>query len=326
MASRPRSSPVTKPVPLFESSLSTGLPALYVIIPVLNGWPKTQRCLQALQGSRCKDFRVVVVDHGSTDVTKTALPRDFPSVCHLLGDAGLWWAGATNLGIRFALKQGASHLLLLNNDCFVTPDTLPALAAHARLLRGRDAAVAPMQRDPTSGRLHGTGFTTCLTLGFPTLRFPPWLHSRSPHPALHKTRLIMGGRGVILPAGLLRRVGLLDELNLPHYLADHDFYLRCRKQGIALFIATDAQVDVDTTRTSLAAKPEAGPFALFLETLKNPRSHRNIQAQCHFFRKHYPLPGLYPLGVALNFLRYFILYLLRKITVRSPPFLGGGPG
>ncbi len=38
------------------------------------------------------------------------------------------------------------------------------------------------------------------------------------------------------------------------YLADHDFYLRCQRQGVRLLIAQHIDVFVDETRTSVAAE------------------------------------------------------------------------
>ncbi len=122
------------------------------------------------------------------------------------------------------------------------------------------------------------------------------------------TKLIIGGRGVIIPLSIFQRVGMFDENKLPQAGSDHDFYLRCRRQGIPLFIAPDTSVYVDNTRTTLAAKVETMSFPQFLQTLVDRRSHRNIRDLTALFKFHYPIKGLHHLGVALNLLRYFILY------------------
>ncbi len=84
------------------------------------------------------------------------------------------------------------------------------------------------------------GVTSCFLLGFSTL-IPPagWYRFRYPA-GLVPTPLICGGRGVILSAATFQQVGMLDEEHLPHYGADHDFYFRCRKAGLQLFICMDS--------------------------------------------------------------------------------------
>ncbi len=109
---------------------------IHIIIPVFNGWPQTKVCLDALRASSYRDLEIIVVDHGSTDETKKALPAEYPEVVHLLGEPTLWWTGATNLGIRTATNRGAGTIMLLNNDCYVTPETIERLMAHGQRTRG----------------------------------------------------------------------------------------------------------------------------------------------------------------------------------------------
>ena len=82
--------------------------------------------------------------------------------------------------------------------------------------------------------------------------------------------MIGGGRGVILPTALFARHGLFDAEALPHYYADHEFYLRVQRQGVHLFVATQAYVDVDDYHTSLANRPETLSLRQFLFTLSKP--------------------------------------------------------
>src|SRR5665811_363959 len=100
------------------ASGSTNGEGVYVVIPVFNGWEQTELCLRSIEDSSYA-VTAVVVDHGSTDATRTELPRMFPNVVHLLDSDELWWTGATNRGIRCALSSGASHVALLNSDCEV---------------------------------------------------------------------------------------------------------------------------------------------------------------------------------------------------------------
>lgn len=281
---------------------------LSVVIPVFNGWPQTRHCLQALYDSKDAAFTVIVVDHGSTDDTKTELRRCFPQVIHLVESEALWWAGATNAGIRAALKQGADAVMMLNNDCYVEPDTISRLLKHFE--HSENSIIAPIQKGIISGKEMDYRNRTAFLLGFPTLSRPGPQHL--PARNLVRVQLIMGGRGAIVPLRILQNVGLLDDTLLPHYGADHDFYIRCRNQGVSLWIATDAFVLTDESRTTEAARPGELGIRAFLKTLTERRSHRNLHDLNVLFKKHYPIKGLHGLGVMLNLIRYVLFYAVQR--------------
>lgn len=285
---------------------------LFIVIPVLNHWEQTRTCLQRLMSGSDTAFTVIVVDHGSTDGTRAALQREFPSVVRIEGTLDMWWTAATNLGMREALRLGATDIMLLNNDCYVEPGTLACLREHQT--DAGKAVIAPVQRSLQSSRILTRRMTTCFLLGFPTLMLPGRTMYRPDEHRLLRTSLIIGGRGVLIPADVLEKIGLLNETDLPHYGSDHDFFLRCRRQGVSLYIASDAVVDIDDTSTTLATKYGEMPFSRFLATLKDRRSHRNLPELTALFRLHYPIPGLYLLGVALNLLRYTMVYTAARMT------------
>ena len=283
---------------------------LFIVIPVFNGWAQTRRCLDALRASSFRDFRILVVDHGSTDETKKELPEKYPDVFHINGDESLWWAGATNLGIREAILSGATHVMLLNNDCYVKPDCIEKLIRNFR--KDRTCIVAPLLISETSGEIFNTRFRTCLLLGFPLIRIPHFLTRNSMENGLMRIPLILGGRGVIIPVGVFKKVGLLDEEHLPHYGADDDFFLRCRRERIPQYLDPSTEAVLDEKRTTLSVNLEEMNFKDFLETLFSRRSHRNLRDLSNFFKKHYPIRILFPIGVILNLLRYFTMYIIYR--------------
>ncbi|HSW53040.1 MAG TPA: glycosyltransferase family 2 protein [Sulfuricaulis sp.] len=284
-------------------------PPLYVVIPVLNRWHQTRRCLERLIGGRQPPMHIIVVDHGSTDGTRAGLVAHFPQVTYLADDPAHWWAGATNTGIRAALERGAEWLVLLNNDCYVKPDTLATLLHYAE--RHPAAIIAPVQRRLDNGAIAVARAGSCFLAGYPTLLLP-WHTRHVGEPRLLRSRLIIGGRGVLIPRRVFERVGMFDEARLPHYGADHDFYLRCREQGVPLYVAADAAVELDSSHTSLATRLGSLTLSQFRETLTRRRSHRNLHDLATLFRLHYPIPGLWWVGVGLNLARYVFIYLAAR--------------
>jgi GT2 family glycosyltransferase len=284
---------------------------LYLIITDFNGYAQTRSCLLALRASKFRDFTVLLVDHGTTDETFNGLREEFPEVLRIAGSSDLWWTGATNLGIRSAIGLGADRIMLLNNDCYVTPSTIGTLVEQS--FAYPEAIISSVQRAFCSSRTTFISPRSCFLLGFPTILGPKQLTAELINRELLPVALIIGGRGVIIPVQVLRKLGLFDEEHLPHYGADHDFYLRARLQKIPLYVATRAYVDIDHTHTTLADNPGSLSFSMFLHTLRSIRSHRNIHDVTMLFRKWYPIPGFYVLGVVLCIGRYVMIYAIRRV-------------
>ena len=78
-------------------------------------------------------------------------------------------------------------------------------------------------------------------------------------------------------------------------------------------MAQGTVVDIDESTTSTASRLEQMTLRQFIDTFKNRRSHRNVRDLLSLFRLHYPIPGLYPVGVFLNLARYTLVYLFVRI-------------
>ena len=284
---------------------------LYIIIPAYRNRKSTKDCLNAIEASSTNsDLNVIVVDHSRRHEICGTLKKFFPKVIWIKGDPSLWWTGATNMGIRMAMRRGATAVMLLNNDCFVTTTTIEKLLICAK--EKRDAIFAPIQKDIITEEILYLAPTHCFLFGFPTLRGPTKLPKAKAKKRILPTKIIIGGRGVLIPRAVFNKVGLFDEKEFPHYGADHDFYLRCRKHKVKLFSVIDAVVYIDNHTTSIAVDPGRLSFSQFLYTLISKRSHRNIKTLVTLFRKYYPIKGFHYFGVFLNLTRYFFLYLWRK--------------
>jgi len=70
---------------------------------------------------------IIVVDNASTDNTINILREKFSSVIILQQKENLGFGKANNIGISYALRQGADFVFLLNQDAFVEENTLEKL-------------------------------------------------------------------------------------------------------------------------------------------------------------------------------------------------------
>lgn len=100
------------------------MPRVTVVVLNWNGLGDTLECLESLAGLDYPRYRVLVVDNGSTDGSPVAIRQRFPDVEVIETGENLGYAGGNNVGLRYALAQGADYVLLLNNDTVVAPDML----------------------------------------------------------------------------------------------------------------------------------------------------------------------------------------------------------
>ena len=106
-------------------------PRLWCVVLSWNGRNDTLACLKSLLLSRYDGLRIVVVDNASTDGSADAVRAAFPDIPLIENSENLRWAGGNNVGIRYAMEQGADYILLLNNDIEVDAEMIARLAQAA---------------------------------------------------------------------------------------------------------------------------------------------------------------------------------------------------
>lgn len=99
---------------------------LSVIIVTYNGQKWYDLCLESLRRSSLP-VTAIVVDNASTDGSCEHIRQHFPEVTLLPQDKNLGFGQANNVGIKYALQQGAEYVFLLNQDAWIEPNTMEEL-------------------------------------------------------------------------------------------------------------------------------------------------------------------------------------------------------
>ncbi len=95
-----------------------------VVIPNYNGKKFLADCLDSLKKQTYRDFRVLVVDNGSTDGSCEFLRNNYPKVDVIELSENTGFANAVNVGIR---ESNGKYVFLLNNDTICDQGAIEAL-------------------------------------------------------------------------------------------------------------------------------------------------------------------------------------------------------
>jgi GT2 family glycosyltransferase len=255
---------------------------LTVVIPTHNRWEQARVTLSALARSDYKNFEVVLIEDGCTDGTADLCRKEFPSVHLLHGDGNLWWSGAINKGLEYALDRGTDAVVWLNDDNRVEPQTLTHLVESFRRQGDHSIACARV-------RLIGADVEWA---GRPPRWHADYESWKQPEAVLPQDFSIQhppGGQGVLIPAQCFRDVGMIDVKAFPHYWADHDFHYRAMKKGYKYFVVADAVVwNMPNKERPEAGKAVIGSLRGTAWFLFNRRSPMNMATVRRLLKRHLP--------------------------------------
>jgi GT2 family glycosyltransferase len=212
---------------------------IFIVIPVHDRKNYTQNCLQSLKEQSKNSFSVIVVDDGSTDGTEDMIKDLFHETIILKGNGKLWWTAATNLGVKYALSNGAGYVLTLNNDTILSENYLENMLHWAA--RKPDALLGSLAFDfRTKQPIYGGEIVNWKKASSQFL-----LDTIAPGnlKGLYQVTHFLG-RGLLIPSKVFERIGLFDEKHFPHYLADYDFTHRAARNGFELYCNYDAKLFV----------------------------------------------------------------------------------
>ena len=273
---------------------------IYIVIPVFNRLKFTKDCLDSLRKQSYGEFKVIVVDDGSTDGTYQHLKENYPEVIVLQGDGNLWWAGATNLGVKKALELSSSNddfILTLNNDLVVIPEYLQELINIA--WQEKPCVVGSVSvniKNTNQVEFAGLKWNKITAKYSRPKEFVTNYKELSEQNMFIDTDLLPG-RGTLIPINIFKQIGLFDEQNFPHYAADDDFSLRSKKFGFKLLVATKAVVKsyVEESGLEVINRNRKGRKTLshLHESLSSIKSGTNLHIRYNWARKHTPVPPLY---------------------------------
>jgi len=273
---------------------------IFVVIPAHNNRATVLECLACLRRQTYRDFRVVLVDDGSTDGTAAAVGQQYPETVILRGDGNLWWAGAMARGVDYALAQGsaADGVVALNHDLTFDDDLLDALLAGSRVYPAAIISAVVYDAGKRERVLDAGQFFDGVTVARP-LR---------PGQDVNLDVNVTTGRGVLFPLAVFRAAGNFACRWLPQYHADFEMALRAQRHGFRLVTYYAAKVYLRTEHTGFGENlfAKRTPRELW-EIAWSRRSVRDIRSTIAFALLACPWRAL-PKYVAKELVYAFWIY------------------
>jgi len=97
---------------------------VYIVVLNWNNYNDTKECLRSIEGNFFSNYKIVLVDNGSTDDSIKRLEREYPHIDIFLNKENVGFAAGCNVGIKHSLENRADCVLLINNDARLEPLSL----------------------------------------------------------------------------------------------------------------------------------------------------------------------------------------------------------
>jgi GT2 family glycosyltransferase len=246
-----------------------------IIIPIWNQPALTRRCLEAIGGKSRTPHRLILIDNGSEEVTRSFLEG-------LAGDPswnGILIRNEENLGFIRAVNQGlrasrAPYVCILNNDIVVTEGWLERMVEFA-------------ERHPEAGLLN------------PEQNHDPGKPMPEDLEAFARSRVQDRGKWMeldhctggclLVKREVIQKVGVLDEAYGAGYFEDNDYSRRAQQAGYRCLRLLDTYVWHDIEGT--------------FKKKKNRREDQEKNQALYHSRWGAPLRILYPVHEGVDFRR-----------------------
>ena len=206
---------------------------LSIVIVSYNTVQLTVQCvasiIKSLKGSGMR-YEIIVVDNASTDGTRIALKRKFPSIISIFNRKNAGFGRANNQGI---LRSRGEYIMLLNSDTIIVNDAILKLYAFAN--QHPNAFIGPklLNVDRTPQSSCGPFLSIPVVFGALFLKGDVWGLTRYSPDSAQKVDWVSGAC-IMAPKKLFMNELLFDE-QIFMYMEEIDLLYRARQKGYSVY-------------------------------------------------------------------------------------------
>ena len=223
------------------------------------------------------EFPVIVIDNNSSDKTLDFIKNNYPQITVLPQSENLGFGKANNLGISYALKNGADYVFLLNQDAYLHPKTIEKLL-DVHKSNPQLGIISP---------LHLNGKGDNLDVGFLNAITNSGIEHFNDNFKAQKLNSVyelpfVNAAAWLLPKQTLDIVGGFDPIFF-HYGEDDNFCQRVLFHGFKIGVVTDAIINHDReNRTPKKVEMYSAQYFKIKEKDYKTRWSNILNEDCNF--------------------------------------------
>lgn len=259
---------------------------LYILTAVHNRFDITKKFVQNLQKQTYKDFKLVLVDDGSTDGTDKMVKEILPDSIILYGDGNLWWGGALHKGYKWLKKNAKKDdiVYICNDDISIDENFL---MTGVNLVKNQSKfVVTACGYSINSGTLIDGAAQIDYKTGYYKILKPG------------ESGNCASTRSLFVPWKIFEKVGGFHPVLLPHYASDSEFAMRIYRKGFEIKSFESVSYKFDEGTTGIKDKSK-----LTLKKIFSKRSMFNPVYKISFILLATP-PKYIPAHLKNQFKRY----------------------
>lgn len=213
-------------------------PLVYIVILNWNDYQSTLACLESLRSGNYQNYKILVLDNGSTNESVQVL-TDIAGIELHCNPQNQGFAGGNNRAIELALAAGADYIWLLNNDATVEENCLSRLVETAE----QDAQIGLLSpviyEAGRPGKIQHCGTRYNLTAA--TIDEAQSIDTANSWQTENPYTMALWGTALLIPRRTIEKIGVLDE-RLFAYSEDTDYSIRSAKANLKNITVFDAGI------------------------------------------------------------------------------------
>lgn len=291
-------------------------PLVALVVPVHNNKEDTAEFLESLKGVTYSNYKIIIIDDGSTDGTGDMIKEKYPYVILLKGDGSLWWSGATNKGIEKAIWMGADYVLLGGmNDTIIDSEFISALVDTAEK-NPRAITVPKCYYYEEPKKIWQAGSEINWLKGYVNRHIGIGELDKRQYDMQYTVNCAT--IGMLVNTAFFKDIGMMDFKSFPQYWADADFAYRAYKKGYRIIYEPKSMLwhKIYSTVKKDATSNLTSFMSAFIYRTTNIRSGQNFRTVVKFYSRHCPI---YLMPYIL--MRYALQVILQ--SMRYSPFFRG---
>ena len=231
-----------------------------ILLPVHERVAVTKKFINCLIKQTLKDFRLILIDDGSTDGTTEMVLQNILATVVIKGKGDWWWGGSLQQGYLRLKNQkkidAQDVVLIINDDTEFEPDFLEKGCG---ILKNNQRTLLLAQAK--SLQTSNTSDTGTMI---------DWKKFEFRNARQGENIDCLSTRGLFVHATDFLDIGGFRPVLLPHYLSDYEFTIRAKAKGFKLMTDQSVWLCVDESTTGIHDKTASIKKILSKKSAINP--------------------------------------------------------